>query len=150
METKLKEKAVILLVEDNRMDIELTLDAFHEARLENDIRVVTTGEAALDYLLGRGDYCDRGSHPIPNLVLLDLKLPGLGGIDVLRTLKQTPVLKRLPVIILTSSKEEADRIAGYDYGVNSYLVKPISFPGFLEVVKTISEYWLTLNVSPPL
>ncbi len=146
----MREKAIILLVEDNRMDIELTLDAFREARLENDIRVVTTGEAALDYLLARGDYSDRENHPIPSLVLLDLKLPGISGIDVLRTLKQTPVLKRLPVIILTSSKEEADRIAGYDYGVNSYLVKPISFPGFLEVVKTISEYWLTLNVAAPL
>lgn len=146
----MKQTAVILLVEDNRMDIELTLDAFREAHLENDIRVVTTGEEALDYLLGRSEYADRELHPLPNLILLDLKLPGISGIDVLKEVKQTPLLKRLPVIILTSSREEGDRAAGYDWGVNSYLVKPISFSGFLDVVRTVSEYWLTLNVNAPL
>ncbi len=146
----MKRKAVILLVEDDRMDIELTLDAFREVKLENEIITVQTGEEALDYLLGRGDLADRKSYPLPNLVLLDLKLPGISGLDVLKTLKKTPVLKRLPVIILTSSQEESDRAAGYDYGVNSYLVKPISFSGFLEVVKNIYDYWLTLNVKAPL
>ncbi len=146
----MKRKAVILLVEDDRMDIELTLDAFREVKLENEIITVQTGEEALDYLLGRGDLADRKKHPLPDLVLLDLKLPGISGLDVLKTLKKTPVLKRLPVIILTSSQEESDRAAGYDYGVNSYLVKPISFSGFLEVVKNIYDYWLTLNVKAPL
>lgn len=143
-------KALILLVEDNRMDIELTLDAFRQARLENEIRVVTTGEEALDYLLGRGDYKDRPANPLPDLVLLDIKLPGISGLDVLKTIKQTPIIKRIPVIILTSSRDEGDRIVGYDNGVNSYLVKPISFEGFLDVVKTIGDYWLSLNVNAPL
>lgn len=143
-------KAIILLVEDDRMDIELTLDAFRDVKLENEIRTVQTGEDALDYLLGRGKYTDRGHNPLPDLILLDLKLPGISGLDVLKTIKQTPFLKRLPVIILTSSKEESDRAAGYDYGVNSYLVKPISFSGFLEVVRNICDYWLSLNVNAPL
>ena len=143
-------KAVILLVEDDRMDIELTLDAFREARLENDIHVVRTGEEALDYLFGRGAFADRRIHPVPDFILLDLKLPGMGGIDVLKTVKSTPALKRLPVIVMTSSREECDRAASYDSGVNSYLVKPISFSGFLEVIRSISDYWLALNVNPPL
>jgi len=137
------------LVEDNRMDIELTLDAFRQAHLDNDIHVVETGEAALDYLLGRGEFADRSVHPKPDLMLLDIKLPGMSGIDLLKTIKQTPVLKRLPVIVLTSSRDEWDRIRSYDYGVNSYLVKPISFDGFLKVVHTVAEYWLTLNVNAP-
>jgi len=145
----MSKKAVILLVEDDRMDIELTLDAFREARLENDIRVAQTGEEALNYLFGREEYADRKRHPLPDVILLDINLPGMSGLEVLKTLKETPLLKRLPVIILTSSKEERDRAAGYDYGVNSYLVKPISFSGFLEVVKTVCNYWLTFNVNAP-
>ena len=146
----MKKKATILLVEDNRMDIELTLDALREARLDNDIRVVETGEAALDYLLGRGEFADRSAHPLPDIVLLDIKLPGISGIDVLKTIKGTPGLKRLPVIILTSSRDEGDRIMSYDNGANSYLVKPISFEGFLEVIKSVSDYWLTLNINAPI
>jgi len=145
----MKRQVIILLVEDNRMDIELTLDAFREAHLENDIRVVTTGEEALDYLFGRGQFADRLAHPLPDLILLDLKLPGMSGIDVLKTVKETPGLKRLPVIILTSSREEGDRIAGYDHGANSYLVKPISFEGFVRVVRLVGDYWFSLNVNAP-
>ena len=141
--------AHILLVEDNRMDAELTLDAFHEARLINSIHVASTGEAALDYLFGRGKYGDRNAFPMPNLVLLDLKLPGIDGFEVLRQVKSTPILKRLPVVILTSSKEEGDRALSYDHGANSYLVKPVSFEGFLGVVRQIEGYWLSLNVAPP-
>ncbi len=141
--------ATILLVEDNRMDIELTLDAFREARLKNTIQVVQNGQEALDYLLGNGKYGDRASFPMPSLVLLDLKLPGVDGFEVLRMIKSTPLLKRLPVIILTSSKEEGDRALSYDTGANSYLVKPVSFDGFLGVVREISNYWLSLNVAPP-
>ncbi len=138
-----------LLVEDNRMDIELTLDAFQEARLTNTIHVSRTGQEALDYLFGRDLSADREAYPFPRLVLLDLKLPGIDGFEVLRQVKTTPVLKRLPVVILTSSKEEGDRALFYDIGANSYLVKPVSFEGFLSVVREIEGYWLTLNIEPP-
>jgi CheY-like chemotaxis protein len=140
----------ILLVEDNRMDVELTLDAFREMRLMNPVHVASTGQEALDYLFGRGQYADRETYPLPRLILLDLKLPGIDGFEVLRQIKAAPVLKRLPVIILTSSKEDGDRILSYDSGANSYLVKPVSFEGFLEIVRHIKGYWLSLNVKPPL
>ncbi len=145
----MEKPAHILLVEDNRMDVELTLDAFHEAKLHNTIHVAPNGEDALDYVFGRGPYADRLRHPAPNLVLLDLKLPGVDGFEVLRQIKSTPLLKRLPVVILTSSKEEGDRALSYDTGANSYLVKPVSFDGFLGVVRQIEGYWLSLNVAPP-
>ena len=141
--------AHILLVEDNRMDVELTLDAFREAMLANTIHVSSNGQDALDYLYGRGQYADRQTYPLPSLILLDLKLPGIDGFEVLQQIKETPVLKRLPVIILTSSKEEGDRALSYDIGANSYLVKPISFDGFLGVIRQIEGYWLSLNVGPP-
>jgi len=141
--------AHILLVEDNRMDVELTLDAFHDAKLLNTIHVASNGQEALDYLFGRGQYADRKIFPRPNLVLLDLKLPGIDGFEVLRQIKSTPILKRLPVVILTSSKDEGDRALSYDRGANSYLVKPVSFDGFMGVVRQIEGYWLSLNVAPP-
>ena len=141
--------ANILLVEDNRMDVELTLDAFREAKLLNTIHVASNGQEALDYLFGHGKFADRSAFPMPNLVLLDLKLPGIDGFEVLRQVKSTPILKRLPVVILTSSKEEGDRALSYDHGANSYLVKPVSFDGFLDVVRQIEGYWLSLNVAPP-
>jgi CheY-like chemotaxis protein len=141
--------AHILLVEDNRMDVELTLDAFHEAKLVNTIHVASNGQEALDYLFGHGQYADRVKYPRPSLVLLDLKLPGIDGFEVLRQIKSTPILKRIPVVILTSSKEEGDRSLSYDHGANSYLVKPVSFDGFMGVVREIEGYWLTLNVAPP-
>ena len=141
--------AHILLVEDNRMDVELTLDAFNVAKLRNTIYVAASGQEALDYLFSRGKFADKDTYPIPNLILLDLKLPGVDGFEVLRQIKATPILKRLPVVILTSSKEEGDRSLSYDQGANSYLVKPVSFDGFLDVVKEIEGYWLTLNVAPP-
>jgi len=147
---KMKETTHILLVEDNRMDVELTIDAFKEARLNNPIHVAKDGQEALDYLFGRGVYAARETYPLPRLILLDLKLPGIDGFEVLRQIKSTPRLKRLPVIVLTSSKEEGDRALSYDTGANSYLVKPISFQGFLEIVRQISDYWLTLNIKPPL
>lgn len=139
----------VLLVEDNRMDVELTLDAFREARFGNPVSIARNGQEALDYLLGRGPYTDRQDHPLPDLVLLDLKLPGIDGHEVLRQIKGTPGLKRLPVIILTSSKEEGDRALSYDIGANSYLVKPVSFEGFLDVVRKIGDYWISLNIGPP-
>jgi CheY-like chemotaxis protein len=141
--------AHILLVEDNRMDVELTLDAFKEARMLNTIHVTSTGQEALDYLFGRARYTDRANYPLPNLILLDLKLPGIDGFEVLRQIKSTPILKRLPVIILTSSKEEGDLALTYDIGANSYIVKPVSFGGFLGVIQQIEGYWFSLNVAPP-
>jgi CheY-like chemotaxis protein len=141
--------AKILLVEDNRMDVELTLDAFNEAKLLNAIYVASNGQEALNYLFGLDKYADRNAYPLPSLILLDLKLPGIDGFEVLRQVKSTNVLKRIPVIILTSSKEEGDRALSYDIGANSYLVKPVSFEGFLGVVRQIEGYWLSLNVGPP-
>ena len=145
----MQRQAHILLVEDNRMDVELTLDAFREARLNNTVHVAANGQAALDYLLGHAEFANRAAYPLPNLILLDLKLPGVDGFEVLRQVKNTPILKRLPVVILTSSKEEGDRALSYDIGANSYLVKPVSFDGFLGVVRQIEGYWLTLNAPPP-
>jgi CheY-like chemotaxis protein len=139
--------AHILLVEDNRMDVELTLDAFREARLSNTVHVAGTGEQALEYIHGKAPFDDRRKYPLPDLILLDLKLPGIGGHEVLRQIKALPVFKRIPVVVLTSSREESDRVKSYDLGVNSFLVKPVSFDGFLGVVKEINLYWLTLNVS---
>ncbi len=141
--------ACILLVDDNRMDVELAMDAFKEVRLANQIEIASNGQQALDYLLGIGVYADRARFPYPDLILLDLKMPGMDGFDVLKKIKETPRIKRLPVVILTSSREEGDRALSYDTGANSYLVKPVSFPGFVEIVKQIQDYWLILNVGSP-
>jgi CheY-like chemotaxis protein len=146
--TRMARAAHILLVEDRRMDVELTLDAFREARLGNTVQVAYTGEQALDYMFGRSDFADRARYPLPDLILLDLKLPGISGQDVLLEIKSTPDLKRIPVVVLTSSREDRDRLQCYDYGVNSFLVKPITFDGFMDVVKKVDDYWLSLNVPP--
>jgi CheY-like chemotaxis protein len=145
----MKKPAHILLIEDNRMDIELTLDAFKEAHVENTIHVAQNGQEGLDYLLGHGEYSDRQLYPLPHLILLDLKMPRVDGFEVLRQVKAVPIIKRIPVVILTSSIEEGDRALTYDTGANSYLVKPVSFEGFAEVVRHINSYWLLLNVEPP-
>lgn len=139
----------ILLVEDNVFDIELTLDAFREAELEDNLFVVRSGQEALNYLFGRGTFSDRQKYPLPDLVLLDLKMPGISGHEVLDQIKSTDHLKRLPVVILTSSKEDSDLIKSYDNGANSYLVKPVSANGFLQVVEQINQYWLKLNITSP-
>ncbi|MCG6880590.1 MAG: response regulator [Deltaproteobacteria bacterium] len=142
--------ASILLVEDNAMDVELILDAFKEARLDNKIQVARNGKEALQYMFGEGEFANRKEYPLPDIVLLDLNMPCVDGHEVLKKIKSTEKLKRLPVIILTSSKDEGDRAMSYDNGANSYLVKPVSFDNFLKVVKQVSEYWLTLNIKPPL
>jgi CheY-like chemotaxis protein len=141
--------AHILLVEDNRLDIELTLDAFKEARLGNSVYVAKNGEEAMDYLLGRRQFGDREEYPLPDIILLDLKMPGMDGFEVLRRVKAEPEVKRIPVIILTSSREEGDLALSYDCGANSYLTKPVSFEGFLKVVQQVQDYWLILNIGPP-
>lgn len=142
--------AHILLVEDNRMDIELALDAFRRAHLANTVHVAENGEAALDYLFGREKFAERRQFPLPDLILLDLKMPGMSGHEVLLRIKSEPILKRIPVIILTSSGEEGDLAMSYDNGANSYLVKPITFEGLVAIARKIDDYWVTLNVGPPL
>ncbi|MEW8068053.1 MAG: response regulator [Candidatus Thiodiazotropha endolucinida] len=142
--------AVILLVDDSRMDVELTLDAFKEARLNNRVETSYSGQEALDYLFGNDHFANRNKYPIPDLILLDLKMPGVDGFEVLKRVKGTPMIKRIPVVILTSSKEEGDRALSYDIGANSYLVKPVAFTGFIDVVRQIEDYWLTLNVRAPM
>jgi CheY-like chemotaxis protein len=142
--------ARILLVDDSANDVELTLDAFGEVHLANRIDVARSGQDALDRLFGRTHRPDGGRHLLPDLILLDLKMPGVDGFEVLRQIKAAPVLRRIPVVVLTSSREEGDRAMTYDSGANSYLVKPVSFDGMLEIVKTIEDYWLTINVGPPL
>ena len=140
----------ILLVEDNPMDVELTLHAFRQGRLENRVHVAPGGQEALDYLSGRGEFSDRDRHPLPDLILLDLNMPVVDGHEVLRRIKRESPLRRIPVIVLSSSKEEGDLAMTYDNGANSYLDKPVSFDGFLQVVQRTANYWFALNVPPPL
>jgi CheY-like chemotaxis protein len=139
----------VLLVDDDPMDVGLAVAALREAGVEQRVAVVDGGAAALDYLFGRGRYADRLAHPLPRLVLLDWTMPDVSGADVLRQLKATPALRRIPVVVLASSgcPEECDR--SYDEGANSCLVKPISFSGFAETARRIRDYWLRLNADPP-
>ena len=139
----------ILLVEDNPNDVELTLHAFEKHHLANTVQVVRDGEEALDFLLRRGAYADRKGRRQPKVVLLDLKLPKVDGLEVLRTIRSDSTLRTLPVVVLTSSREERDLVESYELGVNSYIVKPIDFAAFLETASTLGLYWLLLNEPPP-
>ncbi len=139
----------ILLVEDNPADVELTLHALRQENLANRIQVVRDGEEALDYLSGLGDYRDRSLEHLLKLVLLDLKLPKVDGLEVLRTIKANPRTKALPVVVLTSSREEKDLVQSYHLGVNSYIQKPVDFGQFREAIKKLSLYWLLVNQPPP-
>ncbi|MBD2777618.1 response regulator [Iningainema tapete] len=139
----------ILLVEDDPNDILLTQRAFRKANLINTaLQVVTDGDAAVAYLSGTGDYADRDRYPFPMLILLDLKLPRRSGHEILLWLRQQPELKRLPVIILTSSKQNNDINQAYDLGANSYLVKPVGLNPLIDVVQNLNLYWLLLNEKP--
>lgn len=138
----------IVLVEDNPDDEELTLAALDEYRLRNPVVVLRDGQEAIDYLFRQGAYAQRTSEQ-PQLILLDLKLPKVDGLEVLRMIKANPQLRRIPVIVLTSSREEADVITGYDLGANSYIVKPIDFEQLITTVHTIGSYWLLVNEQPP-
>jgi two-component system response regulator len=139
----------ILLVEDNANDIELTLHALRAENLSNLIQVARDGEEALDYLLCRGQYAGRNHEHQPRLVLLDLKLPKVNGIEVLRAIKGDARTKAIPVVILTSSREEVDLINGYKLGTNAYVQKPVDFSQFREVVKQLGMFWLVVNQPPP-
>lgn len=136
---------VILLVEDDANDVFLMQRACRKAELPNPLQVVGDGDEAVDYLAGQGAYSDRARYPLPVLLLLDLKLPRKGGLEVLGWLRQQPNLKRLPVVVLTSSKEPADVNKAYDLGANSYLVKPLGFDALMEMVRSLNQYWLSLN-----
>lgn len=139
----------VLLVEDNPADAELTLHALQKSGAMNNIHHLWDGAEALDFLFCRGKFSHREITRPPRLVLLDLKLPKVDGCQVLRELKQDPRTKAIPVIILTSSKEERDLVDSYRLGVNSYIQKPVNFAEFQEVVRQLGLYWCTVNASPP-
>lgn len=138
----------ILLVEDSSKDVELTLAALAESQLDDDVFVVRDGEEALDYLYSRGDHELR--HPgTPVVVLLDVKLPKLGGLEVLEALRRDSRLKTLPIVMLTSSREERDVVTSYRLGANAYVVKPVDFQEFVEAVKEVGIFWGLVNEPPP-
>jgi len=139
----------ILLIEDNPDDVKLTLRAFKRSNILNPIVVLNDGIEALDFLFARGACGDRGDQPLPTLIVLDLKLPKLDGLGVLKAIRADQRTRLLPVVILTSSKEDEDVIASYTFGANSYVRKPVDFAEFLEAAKLIGMYWLMTNQPPP-
>ncbi len=140
---------VILLVEDSASDEELTLRALKKHAVATRVVVVRDGAEALDYLFGRGAHADRDPRQLPHVVLLDLGLPKIDGLEVLRQIRADERTKLLPVVILTSSSEDRDLLGGYDSGANSYVVKPVDFRQFTEAVGELGRYWLSLNQSAP-
>jgi CheY-like chemotaxis protein len=142
------EELDILLVEDNEDDLALALHALQREKLANRIFVVRDGEEALDFLFCRGAFASRSIDHPPKLVLLDLKLPKVDGMEVLRQVKSDERTKSIPVVMMTSSKEERDLVASYDLGVNSYIQKPVDFNQFRQTVKSVGMYWLVINQPP--
>jgi len=138
----------LLLVEDNPDDEALTLRALHKYNIANDIVVARDGQEALDYLLGTGEYEDRDIGEQPQVILLDLKLPKVDGLQVLERLRAEPHTRHIPVVILTSSNEDRDLIRSYDLGANSYVRKPVDFEEFLEAARQLGLYWMVLNEVP--
>ena len=137
----------ILLVEDNPYDEELTLAAFQENKIQNDVVVARDGEEALDYMFGLGKYQGRNVSNLPQLILLDLKLPKIDGLEVLQQIRSDERTRLAPVVILTSSKEQEDRLQGYTMGCNAYIRKPVDFEQFAEAVKTLGLFWTVYNES---
>jgi len=138
----------ILLVEDSATDLELTLRALTKANVANRSEVARDGEEALDFVFGRGRHSERSIEDAPKLILLDLKLPKVDGLEVLKKIKGDPRTRATPVVILTSSSEQVDIVESYNLGVNSYIVKPVDFDGFLKAVRSVGLYWLLLNQPP--
>jgi len=140
---------VILLVEDNADDEALTLRALKKNNIRNEVVVARDGSEALDYLFGSGAHTGRDLHVMPQIILLDLKLPKVDGFEVLNRVRSREATKLLPVVILTTSNEDQDRIRGYDLGANSFVRKPVEFDKFIEAVRQLGLYWLILNEAPP-
>lgn len=138
----------ILLVDDSAEDTELTLDALQKYNLANEVIALRDGAEALDYLFGRGGFVDR-PQGLPTVILLDLKMPKVDGLEVLRQIKSDASLKNIPVVVMTSSREEQDLIRSYDLGVNAYVVKPLNFHEFVEAVRAVGVFWAMLNEPPP-
>ena len=145
----LKDQVEILLVEDDPEDMDLTMRALNEEHICNRIQVARDGEEALDFLFCRGPHAARDSNEHPKLILLDLKLPKVDGLEVLEQIKRDPRTKAIPVVVLTSSKQEQDMIQGYHLGANSYIQKPVDFDQFQATVKRLGYYWLLVNQAPP-
>ena len=137
----------VLLVEDNNDDIEITLHAFKKHGIKNKVVVATDGEEAIHYLFAQGKYASRNQHDIPSLVLLDLQLPKINGLEVLKKIRENPVTQYIPVVLLTTSDEHSDVIEGYKLGSNSYIKKPESYDVFENVVGNLTQYWLNFNTS---
>jgi CheY-like chemotaxis protein len=140
---------VILLIEDNSSDVDLTKRALEKGRIANEVVVARDGKEALDFLWGEGAFAGRDVSDLPAVTLLDLKLPKVPGLEVLRRVRADARTRRLPVVILTSSKEEEDLAAGYDLGANSYIRKPVDFKRFSEAIEQLGLYWLVWNEQPP-
>lgn len=138
----------ILMADDDPDDQMLTKDAFEECRLSNDLRFVNDGEKLMDYLCRRGDFENPEESPRPGLILLDLNMPRKDGREALGEIKSDPDLRRIPIVVLTTSKAEEDILKSYDLGVNSFIVKPVSFEGLLEVVKALGKYWIQIVELP--
>ncbi len=143
------DRTTILLIEDNPDDVELTLHAFQKNHMANDVVVASDGAEGLDYLFGTGKYAGRDAEEFPALILLDLQLPKIGGLEVLRRVREDERTKRIPVVIMTTSDEEEDIVNGYNGGANSYLRKPVDFTEFMNAVKQLEMYWMVLNTPPP-
>lgn len=140
--------ARILLAEDSTQDVELTLNALAELNITNSVAVARDGAEALDYLYKRGKFADRDNGN-PVLLLLDLKMPKVDGLEVLRSVKSDPRLRTIPVVVLTSSREEQDVVRSYELGVNAYVVKPVEFEKFLRAVRDLGLFWMLINEPPP-
>ncbi|NKE70836.1 response regulator [Candidatus Manganitrophus noduliformans] len=139
----------ILLVEDNLQDIEITRRAFARGKVKNELIVVRDGQEALDYLYHQGKYSDLIAFPRPGMILLDLNLPKVGGMEVLQQIKKDEGLKSIPVIVLTASPREEDVVRTYNLGVNTYIQKPVEFDNFMRVVHAVQEYWIVIASLPP-
>lgn len=142
------EEVEVLIVEDNPHDLEMAIRALRAHNLANKVMTLSDGASALDFIFGRGEFEGRDPNHTPKVVFLDLKIPKVDGVEVLRQMKSSPLTKMIPVVILTSSAEDRDRIESYELGVNSYVVKPIDFDSFAKTIADLGFYWLAVNRPP--